>query len=121
MVILIPNIFVALLAQSGIIRLARPLHQMKKCSSITVTWSLIPYNGETADWLSAFYQKDSQDTIKEIWRDTSGLTHFGQQKFNQSLKVTYKKNQEFSVILRNVEESMNLYLTLVFMDTKGEI
>ena len=49
------------------------------------------------------------------------MTHFGQQKFNQSLKVTYKKNQEFSVILRNVEESTNLYLTLVFMDTKGEI
>ncbi|XP_066910296.1 protein FAM3A-like [Clytia hemisphaerica] len=86
-----------------------------------VTWSLVPLHGENAVWLSVFYQRDSQDIIKEIWRDIGGLTSFGHQRFNQSLKVLYKKNQEFSVILTNIEDSMNLYLTLIFMNAEGEI
>jgi len=90
-------------------------------SSVTLTWSLHPLQGENADWLTVHYSQDDNKPITTIWKDISGVTGFGSQIFNDTLTVTYVKNKKMEVIIEGIQSSMNIYVTAIFIDEKGTI
>ncbi|XP_066934984.1 uncharacterized protein [Clytia hemisphaerica] len=90
--------------------------------NITLEWSLKPMHGEISDWISIFHQSDEDSLIRPLWHDSTGLTKFGEKKFQDSFSVNYAKNsKKVSATITNVKDSMIVYLTAVFMDKNGQI
>lgn len=84
-------------------------------------WSLIPMANENVDWITVYYQANENQQIKSIWQDIGGITVFGKEKFNDTLSTNVQKNAQVKVTIQNIQESMILYLTAVFINKKGEI
>ena len=98
----------------------KPLLLVSKYSNVTLQWKLSPLANENTDWMTLYYQKDDTQNIIPIWEDLTGITTFGESKFNNSLVVNAQKNK-VEVTMQNIEESMLIYLTAVFINKKGEI
>ncbi|XP_066923942.1 uncharacterized protein [Clytia hemisphaerica] len=101
-----------------------PTHNQKdaiKDSNFTMKWSLIPMANENVDWITVYYQANENQQIKSIWQDIGGITAFGKEKFNDTLFMNVQKNAQVEVTIQNIQESMILYLTAVFINKKGEI
>ena len=94
---------------------------VSKYSNVTIKWSLLPLHQEKADWLTLYYQSDENLIIRPIWDDINGITKFGRQKFNDTLSVQVIQTTQVILNLQKVEESMTIYLTVVFINNKGEI
>uniref|UniRef100_A0A7M5XD93 Uncharacterized protein n=2 Tax=Clytia hemisphaerica TaxID=252671 RepID=A0A7M5XD93_9CNID len=93
-----------------------------KGGDCTVKWTLKPSANEKADWITVYHQADENEYIKPIWEDVTGKTTYGRQKFmkNQTLSVNVQKN-EIEIVIGNIQESMILYLTAVFLNKDGEM
>ena len=94
---------------------------VSKHSNVTIKWSLLPLHQEKADWLTIYYQAGENQIIQPIWDDINGITKYGKQKFNDTLSVQVVQTTQVVLNLQKVEESMTIYLTVVFINNKGEI
>ena len=92
-----------------------------KYSNVTIKWKLIPLHQEKADWLTLYYQANENHIIRPIWDDINGVTKFGTQKFNDALSINVVKSTQVTLKIQKIEETMTIYLTVVFINKKGEI
>uniref|UniRef100_A0A7M5VC44 Uncharacterized protein n=1 Tax=Clytia hemisphaerica TaxID=252671 RepID=A0A7M5VC44_9CNID len=111
---------IPLVSCGTIVPLLKSSQSVSKYSNITLQWKLLPLADEQIDWITVHYQKDNARKIRPIWEDITGTTTFGNSKFNASLMVIVQKNT-IDVTIQNIEESMLIYLTAVFINQKGEI
>ena len=94
---------------------------VQKQGKVTLQWTVVPSKGEIPDWFSLYYQGKKQSSITPIWYDTNGLLAYGKTKFNNSLIIKQPSLNQLEAIIENVEESMLIYLTVVFKNNAGTI
>ena len=94
---------------------------VQKQGEITLKWTIVRSKGETPDWFSLYYQENNRSSIIPIWYDTDGLLDYGKSKFNGSLTINRPPVNRFEVTIENIEESMWVYLTVVFQNKAGAI
>ena len=94
---------------------------VSKFSNVTIKWTLLPLHQEKANWLTLYYQVSENQIIQPIWDDINGITKFGKQKFNNALFINVFQNNQVTLNIEKIEDSMTIYLTVVFINKKGEI